>query len=254
MNIQENSSKCNKLSNVIFESTESIPHKANLSDTSHQVSNRKRHKLGNTKEACKYKDCANCLNVCSIISPKQGIHLEKKEHTQSTDFDKVFVSKHKLMVKLNNSGVKSYKYSESDKCFTHQSHLSVHQGIHTGEKPYKCSESDNCFTDKVSLTSHQIMHTGEKPYKCSECGKCFTKKSYLSIHQRIHTGEKPYKCSECDQSYTQESYLIFHQRIHTGEKPYKCSECEKCFTKKSYLSIHQITHMADLSRLVVNEG
>jgi len=118
VNIQENSSKCNELSNMIHESTQRMPYKTHHRDASLQSINPTRHKTGNTNEVCKYKECVNCLNVCSIIIPSEGIHREKKKHNRNSEFDNVFVSKHKLMLKQNNSGVNPYKCSEFDKCLT----------------------------------------------------------------------------------------------------------------------------------------
>ncbi|XP_031213944.1 zinc finger protein 501-like [Mastomys coucha] len=271
--IQEESSKCNEISNMILESSQCTPYKTNHRDATLQPLNLKRHKSWNTKEVFSYKDCIDCLKVCSIMSLNQGIHVEKKEHNRHKKNDKVLVSKHNLMVIQSSSemntyncgkfdncftqtddlqsqqriypGKKSYKYSESDKCFMQQFSLGIHQRIHTGEKLYKCSECDKCFKYKSNLSVHQRIHTGEKPYKCSECDKCFARQSHLSIHQRIHTGEKPYRCSECDKCFTDNGSLRIHQRIHTGEKPYKCSECDKCFAQKSCLSNHQRIHTGE---------
>ncbi|XP_052034079.1 zinc finger protein 320-like isoform X2 [Apodemus sylvaticus] len=244
VNMQEKSYKCNELSKMIDESTQSTPYKTNHRDASLQSLNLKRFKTGKAREVSKYKDCIKHLNECSINNLHQGIHIGKKENN-NPEFDKGFVSKHKLMLKPNNNGKKLYKCSQCDKCFTHRCILRIHHRTHTGEKPYKCSECDKCFTQKCSLHSHQRIHMGEKPYKCSECDKCFIRQAYLRIHQRIHTGEKPYKCSECDKCFTDKNSLRIHEKIHTGEKPYKCSECDKYFFDKSSLRIHHRTHTGE---------
>ena len=221
MNIQEKSSKWDKLSNVILESLQCTPYKTNHSSDALQFSNQKRLKPRNTKEVCKYNDSVNSVSLFSTISLNQGIHMQKKKHNRNAEFEKVFVSKHKVMVKRNNTGVNPYKCSEFDKYLTQREKLQSQQRIYHGKKPYKSSKSDKCFTHQIHLSIHQGIYTEEKIYKCSECDKCFKHKFSFSMHQRIHTGEKPYKCSECDKCFTQKSHLSIHQRIHTGEKPYK---------------------------------
>ncbi|XP_028640068.1 zinc finger protein 239-like, partial [Grammomys surdaster] len=238
VNIQEKSSKCNELSNMIHESTQSTPHETHDRDASLQFSNLRILKTGNTEEVCKYEECSNGLNICSIISLNQEIHIGKKEQNGNTEFDKVFFSKPKPLVKQNNSGVNPDKYSKPDHRFTQRDNLQILQSVYPGKKPHKCSECEKRFTQKFKLKMHQRCHTQRKLYKCFECEKCFAHKSYLSVHQRTHTGEKPYKYCECDKSFSRKSHLSIHQRIDTGEKPYKCNECDKCFTEKGSLRIH----------------
>ncbi|GAB1289223.1 Zinc finger protein 534 [Apodemus speciosus] len=242
--IPEKSSKCNGLSGMINESTQSTPYKTNDRGVALQSSNLKRHKTGKTREVSKYNDFVKCSNECTLVSVNHGTRIGKQEHN-NTEFDIGFVPKHKLMKKQNNNGKKLYKCSECDKCFSHIKTLRCHQRIHTGEKLYKCTECDRCFTHKGHFNKHQKIHTGEKSYKCSECDKCFTEKVTLRIHQQIHTGEKPYKCSKCDKCFTQQSNRSKHERIHTGEKPYTCTECDKCFAEKDTLRIHQRIHTGE---------
>ncbi|EDL05154.1 mCG112885 [Mus musculus] len=150
MNIQEKSSKWDKLSNVILESLQEFIMERNLT---------------------KVVKVTNALPIRSILVFIREIHTEKKIY-KCSECDKCFKNKFNLtMHQRIHTGEKPYKCSECDKCFTKQSNLSIHQRIHTGEKPYKCSECDKCFTQESYLSIHQRIHTGEKPYKCSECGK-----------------------------------------------------------------------------------
>ena len=77
----------------------------------------------------KNEEYANFFNVCPIFSLNQGIHIGMKEHNRHTEFDKVLLAKHKLMVKQNISGVNPYKWSEFDKCFTQRDNLQNWQYI-----------------------------------------------------------------------------------------------------------------------------
>ena len=77
MNIQEKSSKWDKLSNVILEAPQCTPYKTNHSSDALQFSNQKRLKPRNTKEVCKYNDSVNSLSLFSTISLNQGIHIIK---------------------------------------------------------------------------------------------------------------------------------------------------------------------------------
>ncbi|NXT65841.1 ZN287 protein, partial [Chaetops frenatus] len=54
-----------------------------------------------------------------------------------------------------------------------------------------CPDCGKHFTHNSHITNHQHIHTGEKPYKCLECGKSFSMSSDLIQHQNIHTGEQP---------------------------------------------------------------
>ncbi|XP_040590045.1 zinc finger protein 54 isoform X2 [Mesocricetus auratus] len=239
VNIQEKSYKCNVFGQVIHESSQCIHY--NTSDTTENCLQERfgnhrdayteslilnRHQSGNRREPCKYKDCINSLNMCSITSQHKRIHTAKKEHRNT---------------KETNSGRKSHQCRKCGKCFKLISSLSRHKRSHT-EKLYKCTECDKSFALGSSFKNHQRIHTGEKPYKCIECEKSFMNTKYLKIHQRIHTGEKPYKCSECDKSFTQKCHLRSHQKIHTGEKPFKCCECDKSFADKGHLRRHQRIH------------
>ncbi|XP_071995149.1 uncharacterized protein [Engystomops pustulosus] len=136
---------------------------------------------------------------------------------------------------------KRFSCMRCDKSFHCQSHLIMHQRVHTRERPYVC-ECGKTFTQSSSLFRHQRAHRGERPYICGDCGKTFTQSSYLLIHQRTHTGERPYTCGYCGKCFRVNSTLVRHQRVHMGEKPYICNKCGKGFSQSSYLYIHQKTH------------
>ncbi|XP_069802332.1 zinc finger protein 436-like isoform X2 [Dendropsophus ebraccatus] len=136
---------------------------------------------------------------------------------------------------------KRFQCLRCEKSFHCQSHLIMHQRVHTRERPYVC-ECGKTFTQSSSLFRHQRAHRGERPYVCTDCGKTFTQSSYLLIHQRTHTGERPYACGYCGKRFRVNSTLVRHQRVHVGEKPYICNQCGKSFSQSSYLYIHQKTH------------
>ncbi|XP_056409082.1 zinc finger protein 551-like [Hyla sarda] len=136
---------------------------------------------------------------------------------------------------------KRFQCLRCEKSFHCQSHLIMHQRVHTRERPYVC-ECGKTFTQSSSLFRHQRAHRGERPYVCNDCGKTFTQSSYLLIHQRSHTGERPYACGFCGKCFRVNSTLVRHQRVHMGEKPYICNKCGKGFSQSSYLYIHQKTH------------
>ncbi|XP_044140228.1 zinc finger protein 211-like isoform X2 [Bufo gargarizans] len=136
---------------------------------------------------------------------------------------------------------KRFQCPRCEKSFHCQSHLIMHQRVHTRERPYVC-ECGKTFTQSSSLFRHQRAHRGERPYICPDCGKTFTQSSYLQIHQRTHTGERPYACGYCGKCFRVNSTLVRHQRVHVGEKPYICGKCGKSFSQSSYLYIHQKTH------------
>ena len=134
MNIQEKSSKWDKLSNVILESLQCTPYKTNHSSDALQFSNQKRLKPRNTKEVCKYNDSVNSLTLFSTISLNQGIHMQKKKHNGNAESEKAFISKHKVMVKRNNTGVNPYKCSKFDKYLTQRDKLQSQQRIYHEKK------------------------------------------------------------------------------------------------------------------------
>ncbi|XP_059107631.1 zinc finger protein 54-like, partial [Peromyscus eremicus] len=158
MNIQEKSHKCSELGKMIHESSQCTTYSTsditencseyrcgNSMEASIDSSNLNRHRIGNTGEdPCKHKGCGKCLNLCSIISQNQRMHIRKKEH-RNAEYDKSFDSKHKLMLKQ----------------------------ILSGEKAQQCMECGKCFWDYSSLSRHQKIHSREKLYKCKKCGKGF---------------------------------------------------------------------------------
>ncbi|CAN2387821.1 hypothetical protein PRIEUP_LOCUS12140 [Pristimantis euphronides] len=112
---------------------------------------------------------------------------------------------------------KRFQCLRCEKSFHFQSHLIMHQRVHTRERPYVC-ECGKTFTQSSSLFRHQRAHWGEQPFMCNDCGKSFTRRAYLLIHQRKHT-EGPYACGYCGKCFRVNSTLVRHQRVHVGEKP-----------------------------------
>ncbi|XP_073653904.1 zinc finger protein 232 isoform X2 [Tursiops truncatus] len=161
----------------------------------------------------------------------------KQSPAQGKSFRQMVVT-----LKTTPTGKKDHECSECGKAFIYNSHLIIHQRIHSGEKPYKCSDCGKTFNQSSNLIQHQRIHTGEKPYECHVCGKSFRWSAHLVQHQRVHSGEKPYECNECGKAFSQSSYLSQHLRIHSGEKPFLCKECGKAYRWSSELIRHQRVH------------
>ncbi|ERE60249.1 zinc finger protein, partial [Cricetulus griseus] len=283
--VQEKTCKCDELGKVIHKSCQCTPYDtndttkndkyrfANHIDTSVSTLNLNSHKNRNAgEEPCKYKDCAMCLNLCSIISQNEKHHKVMEEH-KTTEYDKIIDSKTEITLKQMDPGEKPvqrrkcgkclkthssfirhqrthtveklYKCTKCSKVFLHFLQLKVHYKIHAGEKLCLCTECGKWFHHTSNFEGNYRIHTGEKPYKCSECDKSFISAPSLRIYHRIHTGEKPLKCNECDKPFPTSSDYKNHQQIHTGDKPYKCSECDKYFTTKGSLRIHQRIHTGE---------
>uniref|UniRef100_E1BCC4 Zinc finger protein 160 n=1 Tax=Bos taurus TaxID=9913 RepID=E1BCC4_BOVIN len=183
----------------------------------------------------------NVINNSSSISALQRIPPSVQTNT-SNMYGNNFIHSSILTKDHKAHREKPYRCNDCDKTFTHVSHLTKHQVVHTGERPYKCDTCGKDFSQSSNLATHRRIHTGEKPYKCNECGKDFNRKSNLETHQRIHTGEKPYKCNVCGKAFRVCSSLRSHQVIHTGEKDYHCSKCNKAFSRNSKLLKHQRIH------------
>lgn len=111
--IQEKSYKCNEPVKVIHESSQITHSRTKHKHESVKVSNLNKNKIGKTGvEPCKFQDCVNCLNVCSIISQNGRIHIGEKE-PNTTEHENLFDSKHKLMLKQSNSsGKKDTQFQE----------------------------------------------------------------------------------------------------------------------------------------------
>ncbi|KAJ8362693.1 hypothetical protein SKAU_G00115240 [Synaphobranchus kaupii] len=189
--------------------------------------------------------CGELKHYCILNNEDNQTRIVKKSTNGSKNqsplnfFQKQTVCRNKYEM---NTGVKSYKCTDCEKCFKDKSGLNIHLRIHMGEKPHNCTQCGKSFSQESQLNSHQRIHTGEKPHKCIQCGKYFPTISSLNRHQRSHTGEKPYKCTRCGKCFSTISNLNYHQIIHTGEKPYNCTQCGKCFSLISYLNVHQTIH------------
>ena len=112
--------------------------------------------------------------------------------------------------------------STCGKMFTQNSHLKLHERIHTGVKPYACSTCGKMFTRNSDLERHERIHTGVKSHACSICGNmgiCLHNIPFLGFLEGTHTGVKPYACSTCGNMFTRASTLKIHERIHPRATP-----------------------------------
>ena len=55
-------------------------------------------------------------------------------------------------------------------------------------KSYKCDYCERNFISSSNLKKHIRTHTKERPYSCDECHKTFSYSNALSDHKKIHTG------------------------------------------------------------------
>lgn len=202
MDIQEKSHECSELGKMIHESSKCTSYSisditencseyrcGNSMEASIDSSNLNRHRIWNIGEdPCKHKGCGKCLNLCSIISQNQRMHIGKKEH-RTAEYDKSLDSKHKLMRKQ----------------------------ILSGEKAQQCIECGKCFWDYSSLSRHQKIHSREKLYKCKKCGKGFYQLYQVKDHYKTHTEDRPFKCSDCEKSFPV-AHILENIRIFTQER------------------------------------
>ncbi|EHB18948.1 Zinc finger protein 180, partial [Heterocephalus glaber] len=197
-------------------------------------------KTNDSDELCENNECGKL---------PQSIHLIQFTRTQKRDKSYKFSDSIKCFsqatpININekiHSGGKSFDFKECGEVLNHELSLNEQQRIPLEESQYKCSK----ISQNSSIAQNMRNQSEEKPFECNQCGKSFSWSSHLVAHQRTHTGEKPYECNECGKSFSRSSHLVSHQRTHTGEKPYRCNQCGKSFSQSYVLVVHQRTHTGE---------
>ncbi|GAB1300602.1 A630033E08Rik protein [Apodemus speciosus] len=210
---QEKSSKCNDPVKMTHESSQGTPSRTKHKDESFKASHLNRKTIGKTgDEPCKFQDCVNSLNLCSIISQNGRIQKEQS----AREYENLFEAKHKIILKQsNNSGKNPHNCRKCRKCFKVYSSVCRHQRAHTRDKSYTCIHCSESFLHLSQLKLHYKIHYGH--YSC-KCCKCFYHKSNLERYYRFYRCGNTYKCSDCGKSFIYYSQIRRHQRSHTGEK------------------------------------
>ncbi|XP_052618816.1 zinc finger protein 54-like isoform X3 [Peromyscus californicus insignis] len=181
-NVKEKSYKCNEFGKVIHEFCQCRSYDTGDTEENYKYSffshrdacvetlNLNRNKSGNAgEELCKYKDCRNCLNLCSIISQNRSTHTVKKEH-KNTEYDTSFDSNTEITLKQTDSRKKAHHCRKCGKCFKTHSSLIRHQRAHTRNKSYKCANYSKSFLHFSQLKVHYKIRCREKLYKCTDSG------------------------------------------------------------------------------------
>lgn len=148
-----------------------------------------------------------------------------------------------------------------------ESHLKVHNGVHSETHEHGCTYCHAEFTSKTDKLAHEAVHQEQRdPFKCPDCamtfasyrgrsehlsqhwdrsrcrcavcGARFKNKQHFLRHVAVHTGERAFSCAVCERRFNQGGHLKSHMRLHTGERPYKCKLCDKSFTHNVSLKSH----------------
>ncbi|XP_054161639.1 zinc finger protein 62-like [Oppia nitens] len=160
------------------------------------------------------------------------------------------------------------------------SHLKVHQTVHSDDKPYECRDCRKCFSSKQLLHTHRLTKHPDaypdKPYMncqetgctyrtkllgefnkhkrghslpivCADCGKRFKSNYLLRYHQTKHQSIRQHKCQVCGKQFKSIKAQTHHYSLHHQQMDYTCDYdgCNETFTIKHLYLKHRKSHVKD---------